>query len=49
MLFADSFTTSSAGFSEFDAGSMILFQIEVFARNIKETAPARYVISIYAP
>ena len=33
---------NSARFSKFDAGNMILFQIEVFVKNIKETALARY-------
>ena len=38
MLFIRSFTITSARFSEFDDGNMILFQIKVFGRNIKETA-----------
>ena len=38
MLFIRSFTISSARFSEFDDGNMILFQIKVFGSNIKETA-----------
>ena len=33
---------NSARFSKFDVGNMILFQIEVFVKNIKETALARY-------
>ena len=41
-----SFTTSSARFSEFDAGNVILFQIKVFARNIKGTTLARYFIKV---
>ena len=41
-----SFTTSSARFSKFDAGNVILFQIKVFARNIRETALATYVIKV---
>ena len=41
-------TTSSARFSEFDPGDVILFQIKVFARNIKETMPANYFIKITA-
>ena len=35
ILFVSSLTTGSAGFNEFDGGNMILFQIEVFGRNIK--------------
>ena len=41
-----SFTTSSARFSKFDAGNVILFQIKVFARNIRETTLATYVIKV---
>ena len=37
LLFISSFFTSSVKFSEFDAGNVILFQIKVFSRNIKET------------
>ena len=48
ILFIGSFTTSSARFSEFDTGSIILFQIKVFARNIKETTLARYFIKVNA-
>ena len=48
ILFIGSFTASSARFSEFDAGNIILFQIKVFARNIKETTLARYVIKVMA-
>ena len=40
-----SFSTSSAKFSEFDAGNMILFQIKVL---IKETTLARYFIKVTA-
>ena len=43
-----SFSTSSAKFSKFDAGNMILFQIKVFGTNIKEMTPARYFIKITA-
>ena len=46
MLFIRSFTTSSARFSEFDDGNMILFQIKFFGRNIKETALARCFIKV---
>ena len=46
MLFRDSFSTSSAKFKKFDAGNMILFQIKVFARNIKDTTLARYFIKV---
>ena len=41
-----SFTTSSARFSKFDAGNVILFQIKVFSRNIRETTLATYVIKV---
>ena len=40
------FSTSSAKFSKFDAGNVILFQIKVFGRNIKETTLARYFIKV---
>ena len=43
-----SFLTSSAKFSKFDAGKVILFQIKVFRRNIKETTLGRYFIKITA-
>ena len=46
ILFISSFTTSSARFSEFDAGNDILFQIKVLARNIKETMLANYFIKV---
>ena len=42
------FTTSCAGFSLFYVGNVILFQIKVNARNIKETTPARYFIKVTA-
>ena len=48
MLFRVSFSTSSEKFNKFDAGNMILFQIKVFARNIKETLLARYFIKVTA-
>ena len=41
-------TTSSTRFSSFDAANMILLQIKVFARNIKEAMLARYSIKITA-
>ena len=41
MFFIGSFTTSSGRFSECDDGNMILSQIKVFARNIKEIALAK--------
>ena len=41
-----SFTTSCARFNEFYAGNVILFQIKVNARNIKETALVRYFIKV---
>ena len=37
---------SSARFREFDAGNGILFQIKVFARNIKETTLERHFIKV---
>ena len=43
MLLIGSFTTSSARFGEFDAGNVI-YQIKIFARNIKKTTLARYFI-----
>ena len=43
-----SFSTSSAKFSKFDAGKVLLFQIKVFGRNIKETMLARYFIKVTA-
>ena len=46
ILFLGSFTTSSARFSEFDVGSVILFQVKVFSRNIKKTTLARYFIKV---
>ena len=41
ILFVSSFTTSSARFSEFDSWNVILFQINVFGKNIKETMLAK--------
>ena len=46
ILFISSFFISSANFSKFDAGNVILFQIKVFGRNIKETTLARYLIKV---
>ena len=43
MLFVDFFTTSCVQDS---AGNVILFQIKVSARNIKETALARYFVKV---
>ena len=48
ILFRGSFSDSSAEFSKCDAGNVILYQIKVFARNIKETMPARYFIKVTA-
>ena len=48
ILFVSSFTTNSTRFSNFDIGNMVLFQIKVFGRNIKETALARYFIKVTA-
>ena len=42
------FTTSYARFSVFYTGNVILFQIKVNARNIKETTLARYFIKVTA-
>ena len=43
-----SFTTSCARFNEFYAGNVILFQIKVNARNIKEAKLAIYFINVTA-
>ena len=48
ILFVNLFTTSSARFSKFDSRCVILFQIIVFGKNIKETTPARYFIKVTA-
>ena len=48
ILFVRSFTTSSAEFSEFDSQNMILLQIKVFGRNIKETTLATYFLKLTA-
>ena len=48
ILFVSSFTTSSARFSEFDSRNVILFQIKVFGRYIKETTLIRYFIKVTA-
>ena len=59
ILFVSSFTTSSARFSEFDSQNVIkkkqkqktnviLFQIKVFGRNIKEATVARFFIKVTA-
>ena len=47
ILFIISFT-STARFSKFYAGNVILFQIKVNARNIKETMLAKYFIKVTA-
>ena len=46
MLFVNSFTTSSARFSESDIRNVILFQIKIFGRNIKDTTLASYLIKV---
>ena len=46
MLFRGSFTTSPARFSKFDAGTVILFEIKVFARKIKEIMLGMYFIKV---
>ena len=43
-----SFSASSARLSGFDDGSVILFQIKDFARNIKKTTLARCFIKVTA-
>ena len=48
ILFVVSFTTSSARFSKFDRQNVILFEIKVFGRNIKETMLARYFVKVTA-
>ena len=47
ILFVSSFTTSSAGFGKFDIQNVILFQIKVFGRNIKETTLAKFFAYLY--
>ena len=42
------FTTSCARFSVFYARNVVLFQIKVNARNIKETTLARYFTKVTA-
>ena len=46
ILFVSSFTTNSTRFSNFDIRNMILFQMKVFGRNIKETTLSRYFIKV---
>ena len=46
ILFVSSFTTSSARFSKFDSGNMILLETKVFSRNIIETALVTYFIKV---
>ena len=46
MLFRGSFSTSSAEFNKSNAEDIILFQVKVFNRNIKETTLARYFIKV---
>ena len=43
-----SFFISSGKLSEFDAGNVILLQIKVFGRNIKEATLPRYFIKVTA-
>ena len=45
-LFISSLSTSSAKLYEFDAGNVVLFQIKVFGRNIKETTLIGYFIKV---
>ena len=44
--FITSFTTSSARCSQFQAGKVVLFQIKVLGRNIKETKLEKYFINV---
>ena len=46
--FLKSFTASSERFSEFDAGNVILFQIKIFGKKIKEAYLVMYFIKITA-
>ena len=48
ILFISLFTTSSGRFNKFNAGNVILFQIKLFDRNIKETMLERYFIKVTA-
>ena len=48
IIFISSFSTSSVQFSEFDSGNVILFQIQVSGRNIKETPLAKYFLKVAA-
>ena len=48
ILFIILFTTSSARFSEFNNGNVILFEIKASGRNVKETTVARYFIKVAA-
>ena len=48
MLFVSSFTTSFVRLSEFYIRNVVLFQIKVFRRNIKETTLARFFIKVTA-
>ena len=49
ILFVRLFTTSSARFSEFDSQNVILFQIKVFGRNIKDYASEIFHKSNWLP
>ena len=46
ILFVGTFTTSSTRFTKFDSQRVILFQIKVFGRIIKQTTLARYLIKV---
>ena len=48
MLFVNSFTTSCTIIREFDNRRVILFQIKVFAGDIKETMLATYISKVTA-
>ena len=46
VIFLEMLTTSSARFSESDIRNVILFQIKIFGRNIKDTTLASYLIKV---
>ena len=48
MLLIGSFITSCKTLSEFHSGNVILFQIKLNARNIKETTLAKHFIKVTA-
>ena len=46
ILFVNLFATSSARFIEFTTRNLVLFQIKVFGRNVKETSFTRLRVII---